>query len=111
MHELEGKGRNTTEQNCVFTCCFEMEDDYDETNKSPNDSDLANCKHFLSLLSREAGVFVETVTNTSGYNIIYASAKFLRRMGKSYNKAYKAKRLTLSITDEEKEMLSAIKRK
>jgi hypothetical protein len=104
VHELEGRGRTMVEQNCVYTTEFESGDDEDD------DSVIKKCKQFLQKVSRLDRVYVETVSNTHGYTMIYASHKYLKRMGKDVKKTYNLSRKDLSINELEKDMLAAIKR-
>jgi len=105
VHEIEGRGRTTIEQNCVYTTEFEADEDGEE-------NEIINrCKQFLYTVSRLDRVYVETVSNTAGYKMIYASHKYLKRMGKDAKKFYNASRKDVKVSDSEKDMLSAINRK
>lgn len=106
VHELEGTGRTMVEQNCVYTTEFESEDDCDDD----IDVLIQNCKQFLYKVSRLDRVYVETVSNTQGYKMIYASHKYLKRMGKDVKKIYKTSRKNIVLSETEKDMLKGIYR-
>jgi len=106
VHESEGTGRTIVEQNCVYTTEFEGESD--------NQEDLVpivqNCAHFLYKVSRLDRVYVETVSNTNGYKMIYASHRYLKKMGKEVKKIYKISRKDIVLSEIEKDMLKGIYR-
>jgi len=104
VHEIEGRGRTTIEQNCVYTTEFESDDEHEEDS-------VKRCKQFLYTVSRLDRVYVETVSNTAGYKMIYASHKYLKRMGKDAKKFYNATRKDVKVSESEKDMLSVINRK
>lgn len=106
VHEIEGRGRMTIEQKCVYTTEFEAEDDPEVV-----DEVIKSCKQFLFTVSRLDRVYVETVSNTAGYKMIYASHKYLKRMGNDAKKIYKLSRKDIKISKQEKDMLSVINRK
>lgn len=105
VHEIEGRGRTMIEQNCIYTTEFEPEDDCDEHEI------VKRCKQFLFTVSRLNRVYVETVSNTAGYKMIYASHKYLKRMGKDAKKFYNVSRKDVFVSEGEKDMLSAINRR
>ena len=104
VHEIEGRGRTTVEQNCVYTTEFEADNEC-------KDELIKQCKQFLYTVSRLDRVYVETVSNTTGHKMIYASHKYLKRMGKDAKKFYNAARKVLKLSEKEKDMLSVINRK
>lgn len=103
VHEIEGKGKTIIEQSCVYTTSFD--DDSLQTQL------IDNCQRFLNKVSRIDRVYVETVAHIETYQLIYASNKYLKKMGKVFAKKYRENRKTLNISDLERNMLSEIKRK
>lgn len=128
IHEMEGKGKNIKSNMCVCICIFDNYE-YNENNKvnkfeefnnnefdndTDNDIDINSCKKFFISLKKSKilkNIYVEDIYNSISFDIIYASNRFLSRMGKNTRKNYNLKRKNIIINEKERNLLTYIPRK